>query len=69
MSTSMKRLEGVVRQLSPSYVAGTMQDRNVVSITSIEDGVAIITIDNPPINSLAPKVMKGLKSCYDGIYM
>eukprot|EP00850_Spirogloea_muscicola_P011161 SM000068S20593 [mRNA] locus=s68:396121:402013:+ [translate_table: standard] len=29
------------------------------------DGVAVITISNPPVNSLAPDVLKGLKSCFD----
>eukprot|EP00897_Mesotaenium_endlicherianum_P002256 jgi/Mesen1/2058/ME000150S01147 len=29
------------------------------------DGIAVITIRNPPVNSLAPDVLRALKSCFD----
>lgn len=35
-----------------------------VSITSRSNGVAVITISNPPVNSLHPRVQEGLGKCY-----
>jgi 1,4-dihydroxy-2-naphthoyl-CoA synthase len=36
-----------------------------VSIVSRSNGVAVILIDNPPVNSLHPRVQEGLKQCYE----
>jgi 3-hydroxyacyl-CoA dehydrogenase len=37
---------------------------NVVS-TRIQDGIAVITIDNPPVNALSPDVIDGLSAAVD----
>ena len=36
----------------------------LVSITSRSNGVAVITINNPPVNSLHPVVQRGIGKCY-----
>lgn len=56
------RLERIVGHLEPGYVSG--ESKAVVSIVSKEHGIAVIQINNPPVNSLHPSVMAGLQSCY-----
>ena len=71
LTTVDRRLNTITSQLnilSPVPVAAT-SNRTVtgprVSITSKSNGVAVITINNPPVNSLHPEVEKLLGSLYD----
>ena len=36
-----------------------------VTIVSRQQGVAVIQINNPPVNSLSPAVQQGLADCYE----
>ena len=36
-----------------------------VSIVSRQQGVAVIQINNPPVNSLSPAVQQGIADCYE----
>jgi 3-hydroxyacyl-CoA dehydrogenase len=36
-------------------------------VRSTQDGVAVITIDNPPVNALTPGVLEGISTAIDGI--
>ena len=38
---------------------------NNVVTTSIQDGIAVITINNPPVNALSPEVIDGLAAAVD----
>jgi enoyl-CoA hydratase/3-hydroxyacyl-CoA dehydrogenase len=63
-----RRLTALSSQLQTNVTAA--QDKSVaagprVAITSRSNGVAIITIQNPPVNSLHPEVQQLIGSCYE----
>lgn len=57
----MDRVNRIKKQLDPSFVAGSSA---VVSITAKVNGVAIVTINNPPVNTLSDEVTRGIESCF-----
>ena len=59
------RVSAVLSHLQlAAHPASAASTAPLVSITSRDGGVAIITVNNPPVNSLHPSVQSGLDSCY-----
>jgi enoyl-CoA hydratase/3-hydroxyacyl-CoA dehydrogenase len=56
----MNRADRIMTQLDPNYVAGTA---DLVTL-AVNQGVGIITINNPPMNVFHPDVEAGIRSCY-----
>ena len=61
------RVNTVLSHLHASPVsvsAARSSSAPLVSVSSREGGVAVLTINNPPVNSLHPNVQKALDECY-----
>jgi enoyl-CoA hydratase/3-hydroxyacyl-CoA dehydrogenase len=64
----MQRVRTVLRHMEPNLVAGEQKKASpgpLVSIASVENGVAVLLLNNPPVNSLSQELVAQLKSCYD----
>jgi len=64
-SAAHARVSQLVSHLTASGSSSSGAQSEAVSIVSRAHGVAVILIDNPPVNSLHPKVQEGLKRCYE----
>ena len=71
--TSLSRVNRVLSHLQLSPVAATSAPATttaaassapLVSVSSRDGGVAVLVINNPPVNSLHPNVQKALDECY-----
>ena len=49
---------------SPTSPGGGSSSAPLVSVSSRSGGVAVLVINNPPVNSLHPNVQKALDECY-----
>jgi enoyl-CoA hydratase/carnithine racemase len=61
MSSAQNRADVLAKQVNPNKTSP------LVSITSKHDGVAIVTINNPPVNSFSPVVANALNSVLDDV--
>jgi enoyl-CoA hydratase/carnithine racemase len=59
-----QRADRVMTQLDPNYVA-SRGAAEPVTITSKSGGVAVFTINNPPVNSYSPAVAAAFERCYN----
>jgi enoyl-CoA hydratase/carnithine racemase len=66
-SIASARVAQLVSQLTagPSASSAAAAAAPAVSIVSRTGGVAVILINNPPVNSLHPKVQEGISKCYE----
>jgi len=68
MSAAIDRANRVLSQLNMNQVAGESKQKvptQLVSITARQSGVAVITINHPPVNALHPAVQEGIALAYD----
>ena len=69
-SPPSRRVNAVLSHLQLSAIsassasAGRSSSAPLVSVASREGGVAVLVINNPPVNSLHPTVQQALDSCY-----
>lgn len=57
------RVEAVLKQLQPSYVAG---EKKLVDVHK-ENGVGYLVLNNPPVNSFSMKLRDSLKDAYNDV--
>jgi len=63
-SKAKTRLDVLLKGVSPNFVAAPAA-AEVVSIAGVQNGVALIMINNPPVNSFTRDVAAGLSKAYD----
>ncbi len=70
MSTESKwenRLNKFVRQVDPVATAAAADAAPLASVLGIQQGVGLIQINNPPVNSFSPAVAQALEKAYQSL--
>jgi enoyl-CoA hydratase/3-hydroxyacyl-CoA dehydrogenase len=62
-SKAKTRLDSLLKAINPAYVAAPANE--LATVAGVQNGVAMILINNPPVNSFSPAVAEALGKAYD----